>query len=126
MSVITIDGQSFAVGVLSVKRNATIAEGSNSGTSVSGRIIRDVIGTYYNYTVVFGTSKLSKTEYDALYDLLTVPVESHEITIPYGQSTITFDAYITSASDDLLKSKNGNVWGNLSVDFNAIQPYLSA
>lgn len=45
------------------------------------------------------------------------------ITVPYGQETLTFQAYITSGSDTLRKVRgNKNDWTGLSVDFIAISP----
>lgn len=123
MAVIKVDGYEFDVGIISIQRKARVLDGNNTGNTLSGRMIRDIIGTYYDYTVSFGTSKLSAVAYDALYELLTAPIESHSITVPYGQSTKTFNAYITEASDTL-KSMSGsvNTWGSLSLDFTAMEP----
>ena len=86
-------------------------------------MVRDIIGTYYNYKILFETKYLSTDEYDNLYAKLSAPVDYHMITVPYGQETLTFQAYITSGSDTLRKVRgNKNDWTGLSVDFIAISP----
>ena len=96
MSVLTLDGQEYDVQVTGISRSAEIRDGQNADTLLSGRYSRDIIGTYYNYDVTFGTSKLSPADYDALYEVLTAPQDYHTLTIPYGQATKTFEVYITN------------------------------
>lgn len=123
MDVITIDGQTFAVNVTSLKRGAAVLDGENAGRVLSGRMTRDIIGTYYNYDLTFGKSTLSPSDYDTLYELLTAPVDSHTITVPYGQTTKTFEAYVANASDVLRKLTDSvNYWTELTVKFTAMEP----
>ena len=121
--VVTIDGTSFDVGVAYIKRKARIEDGPNAGESKRGDWIRDVYGTFYDYILAFDTAaRLSKEDYDTLYNVLTSPVEFHTLVVPYGQSTLTFYAGITGAEDNVILMDDGTVWGNLSITFRAKAP----
>lgn len=121
--VVTIDGTSFDVGVEYIKRQARIEDGPNAGNSKRGDWIRDVYGTFYDYILAFDTSSgLSREDYDTMYGILTAPVEFHTLVVPYGQSTLSFEAGITGAEDNVILMDNGTVWGNLSITFRAKSP----
>lgn len=123
MQPITIDGKVYNVSVLSLKRKGAVLDGKNVGRVLSGRMERDIIGTYYNYDLSFGTSLLSPADYDAMYEVLTAPVNYHTITVPYGQAMKTFEAYVANASDTLRRMKDGyNHWGDLTITFTAMEP----
>ena len=125
--VVTIDGASFDVGVVYIKRQARIEDGPNAGNSKRGDWIRDVYGTYYDYILAFDTSAgLSRADYDTLYSILTAPVEFHTLVVPYGQSTLSFAAGITGAEDNVILMDDGTVWGNLSITFKAKRPQRMA
>ena len=80
-------------------------------------------GTFYDYILAFDTSAgLSKEDYDTMYSLLTAPVEFHTLVVPYGQSTLSFNAGITGAEDNVILMDDGTVWGNLSITFRAKKP----
>lgn len=125
MSVFTLDGKAYNVFVPAdgIRRSGQILDGENAGRTLSGGMIRDIIGTYYNYSISIDTQQTDYAEYDALYEELTAPVDFHILTVPYGQGTITFDAYITSAEDTLQSMAGGNRWGNLTINFIAMDPH---
>lgn len=120
----TLDGTQYNVFVTSLKRNADIKDGKNSATTLSGRFRRDVVGTFYSYEMEIGTNQTDPAEYDRLYEIFTAPKnEPHTITLPYGQSTLTFTAYITDVSDEMsLKNNRRTVWTGLTVRFEAEKP----
>lgn len=123
--VFKIDGVSYNVRVPDggLKRSASVLDGDNAGRAKSGRMIRDIIGTYYNYTLQIETNGLDVAQYDNLYEVLTSPEEYHTIEVPYGQGTLTFQAYISNAEDAVVTMENGrNTWGGLSINFIAMAP----
>lgn len=123
MDVVTIDGKAYRVQVASLTRKSAVTDGSNAGRVNSGRMERDIIGTYYNYDISFGTSLLSPADYDALYEILTAPVDYHTITVPYGQGMKTFQAYVTGATDTLRRMTDRyKHWGDLTISFIAMEP----
>ena len=123
--IFKVDGVAYNVTVPEggLKRQGRILDGDNAGRMQSGRMQRDVIGTYYNYVMQIDTKSLDVAQYDALYQVLSAPVDYHTVILPYGQSTLTFQAYVSNVDDELmLMQGNRNLWGNLSFTFVAMQP----
>ena len=86
-------------------------------------MIRDIIGTYYNYSISVDTRQTSLADYDELYETITAPVDFHVLKVPYGQRYMEFEAYITSADDTLeIMSEDGNRWKGLTINFIAMEP----
>lgn len=118
-----IDGQGFSgVGVESLKRSFRIPDGTNAGDMLSGDYERDLVGTYYDYDLVISTADLSENEYDALFEALSAPVNSHTVQMPYGMSSLTFEAMISAGGDELIPMDSGTWWGNLNVSIRAKTP----
>ena len=122
---ITIDGTTYSgIRVLSVKRSFSVTDGDNAGRlAVSGKMVRDIIGTFYNYQFTVDPKSASPEVYDAFYQVISSPEDSHTIVVPYGQGTMTFDAYITTGDDELvLIGEDANRWKNLSFSVIAMSP----
>ena len=121
---ITIDGVTYPhIHVISIKRNFQVLDGDNAGRVMSGAMVRDVIGTYYNYSISVDPDGNWPQEYDRLYEVISAPVAYHTIVVPYAQATLTFRAYVTNGSDDLgFMAETQNRWGNLSFNFIAMAP----
>ncbi|OUP59079.1 hypothetical protein [Butyricicoccus pullicaecorum] len=119
-----IDGQQYDLLVTSLERKATVKDGKNSTTTLSGEYKRDVTGTYYDYSMEIEFRTEDASQYDSLYEVLTAPQnQAHSVTLPYGQRTITFDAYISTSSDKIKVKRNSvTIWGGLSLEFKAIKP----
>ena len=121
--VFTIDGVGFDVGVKSLKRLGAVLDTSQSGRSKAGKMSREIIGTYYNFTMDISQKVANYIEYDRLYYALTAPKDSHDIVIPYGQDTLSFKAYVSRVSDKLIKVNDQMAhWGELTVNFIAMAP----
>lgn len=124
--MITIDNNTYSVGIIKVTRRAT-QNMENLGTTLDLRKHYDIRGTYYDYIVEMATSKMRVADYDSLYEVLTTPQESHVVTLPYGQGTLTFEARVSVADDILLNSfTNLKKWGTLKVTFEALTPQKEA
>ena len=90
---------------------------------MTGAMERDIIGTFYNYSVEIDADQASLAEYDTFYDLISAPVDSHVLTVPYAQTTLSFDAYVTNGEDTLeIMGDSFNRWGSLSFNFIAMSP----
>lgn len=124
MPVFTIDGAAYpGVLVMDLQRSFSVLDGENAGRVKTGRMVRDIIGTYYNYSMELDTSEASLAEYDALYEVLSAPEDSHMLIVPYAQGTISFEAYITNGEDSLISMESSrNKWEGLSVNFIAMSP----
>ncbi|QIB68270.1 hypothetical protein Ami103574_02605 [Aminipila butyrica] len=120
--VFTIDGTSFNASVTKLQRSGEVLETGQTGRLKSGRASREIIGTIYSYSMEIEQKMENIEEYDRLYYALTSPVNSHEISVPYGQGTLTFQAYITKAHDKLPYLGKYRRWEGLSIDFMAMSP----
>lgn len=117
--IFTIDGVGYNVGVVSIHRTANIKDGPNADNALSGKRWRDVQGTFYDYTMEVSADGMSREDYDAMYEVISAPVDSHVLVAPYGQTTISFTAYIEVVEDDVLYMDDGTAWGNLTVNLYA-------
>lgn len=121
---ITLDGVTYPnIHIVTLRRSFSVLDGENAGRLMTGSMERDIIGTYYNYSCEVDASAADLTEYDTFYEVITAPQDSHMLSVPYGQSTLTFEAYVTNGEDTLLSIlDDANVWGNLSFNFIAMNP----
>lgn len=123
---ITIDNEIYHVNVPTegLTRSFQVLDGDNAGRTLSGKMGRDIIGTFYNYEIHIEPESGHRADYDALYQVLSDPAkDSHLIIMPYGQETLSFQAYVTGGQDTLLRQRNGtNYWKGLTVQFIAMEP----
>ncbi len=126
--MIEIDGVKYDVTAdirtASLERSFEKLSSDQSGRLQNGEMFISLIGVYFNYklTLQRGVS-CSLAAYDELFEALSAPVAFNTITVPYNQGTITFEAYITKASQKLLRqARSQNYWGPLSISFIAKQP----
>lgn len=120
---LNVDGVDYNVLVTSIQRSFELYTGSAEGTVLNGRKKRDVKGTYYNYSMVISPISGSEADYDALYEVLSAPVESHTIKIPYAQEIKSFEVGIASGEDDVIASRSGkNLFRELNVTLEAMEP----
>ena len=126
---INIDGKDYNVLVVypSRRRRFTIREGNNSGVSLSFRKIRDIFGTEYGYSMTIKFNPQFPEDYDALYEVISAPVESHRVIIPYGQETLEFDAAVYSGEDlDMGVHAGVRRWTDLVLTFEPMEPQRRA
>ena len=121
---ITLDGVTYStLHVTKITRNFSVLDGENAGRVADASMLRDVLGTFYNYSVEIDADAASRSDYDTFYEAISAPVDSHELVIPFAQTTLTFDAYVTQGSDELLAMlPSANRWGDLSFSFIAMAP----
>ena len=123
--IFKVDGKAYNVFIPEdgIKRSFAVLDRDTTTRLISGDLVRDVIGTFYNYTIEIDAQYTSKDEYDKLYEVLSEPVDFHTLQISFGQDLLTFQAYVTSGKDTLKKaSPDGNTWHGLSVNFIAKSP----
>lgn len=125
--IFMIDGVSLRINIIELERGFAVLDTQNSGRTISGEMHRDIIGTYYNYTLQIEPDISYRADYDTLYEIVSSPVESHTMTFPYAQESLTFKAYVTQGNDKYKKcvGRDGaekNVWSGLSLKFDAMEP----
>lgn len=121
---IKVDGVAYPkLHVTSLKRSFSVMDGPNAGRVMNYDMVRDVGGTFYNYSLSFDPDLSDREEYDTFYEVISAPVDSHMIEVPYGQGVMAFKAYVSNGEDELLTLYDaaGN-WGNLSINFVAMSP----
>ena len=121
---ITLDGVTYpSIRIMSIKRSFSVLDGENAGRVMTGAMERDIIGTFYNYAVEVDADNIAPAEYDAFYDVISSPVDSHTLVVPYAQTTLEFEAYVSNGEDELeIMGDTFNRWGNLSFNFIAMAP----
>ena len=124
----TLDGIEYGVDVDikldELERSFEKLSTEDSGRVQSGKMYISLIGTFYNYkmTVRRGLN-CSLKEYEEFFEHLSAPVPFNILTVPYGQSTITFEAYITRGSQKLIRAtKKEHFWGPVTLNFIAREP----
>lgn len=122
--VLTVDGVEYPnIHLTSIKRSFSVLDGENAGRVMTGKMERDIIGTYYNYSTEVDADGASREEYDRFYEMISAPVDSHIIVVPFAQGTMTFEAYVSNGDDNLLTAYDGeNEWSGLSFNFIAMEP----
>lgn len=117
---LTMDGTTYRVRLVynTLVRAFELVEGPNAGDMMSGRHERDLKGTGYTYSMGIEPDPDFPADYDNLFDELSAPVDSHVITVPYGQGTLTYSAEITGGQDTYDGTLSGvEQWKGLSVTF---------
>ncbi len=95
-----------------------------SGRTMNGKMYINLIGVFYNYKMtVRRGANCSLEDYENFFEALSAPVPFNTITVPFGQTSLTFEAYITKASQQLIRSAhNRHYWGPLSISFISREP----
>lgn len=125
MRTIRVDGVEYHVNLkyATLVRSFTILEGRNKGDALTGRTIRDIIGTRYDYELAIEQDEDYSADYDAFYEVISSPVETHVVTFPYGQTTVTYECMIEDGSDTYMGTYGGvELWNGLVIRFIAIEP----
>ena len=114
-----IDGNYYDVTLLSLKRRADILDKYANRTE-DGELHREVIGTYYNYTMELRSDTIDG--YAKVFEVLSNPVPYHTIELPTDH--IQFDAYFSSIEDELVRLEGYNkpVWHKLTCRLTAVRP----
>lgn len=125
MQTITVDGIVYRVRIKyeSLTRSFTIVEGPNGGTAITARAIRDIKGTSYPYEMQVEPDPRYPDDYDAFFETISAPVESHMVELPYGAGSIKCEMMVLSGGDVYAGRRMGrNAWKGLKVQFQPITP----
>ena len=125
--VFTLDGKDYNVFVTGLTRNFEVADSDATGRTADWKMHRDVVGTFYNYTLKVEPNHHDMNAYNSFYEAISAPTESHTLVVPYGDTTLTFQAYVSKGKDDLFQIyRSKNYWDGLSVNFIAMEPQRKA
>lgn len=122
MSYIKINGITFDADVAISKYNRyfNVLDGENAGRVMTGRMVRDVLGSYLGHKITVFRRGDNYKGLDDFWDYLFAHSVDDSVMLEAadGQTTIAYEAYYTSASQDIEMVENGvNYWGEIEVNF---------
>lgn len=122
MSYIKLNGVEFDadVAISNYSRNLNVLDGENAGRVMTGRMIRDIIGAYIGHKLTVFRRGDDYAGLDGFWDYLVAHSVDDSVMLEAadGQTTISYEAYFTSASQDMEKVSGGvNYWGSIEVNF---------
>ena len=122
--VFLLDGTEYNVSVTSLARKFSVMDTDKSGRTQDGTMYRDIIGTFYNYTMTVRERNSDSAALDAFWEAVSDPSKaSHTCQFPYGQSVLTQEMYVTSGEQDLKRmDADRNHWGEITLSFIAMKP----
>lgn len=127
MKVFSMDGVEYDVDVVSLVRSFEILDVGGNERTQDGELYRELVGTFYNYSMTIWPKGGNAQSLDALWDALSQPKESHVCVFPYNQKMLTQRMYVTSGSQQLIRKNNdGAVWGAITINFVAMAPKVVA
>lgn len=126
-NLISINGRYYNAAITSLKRTHDITDGDNAGRTKPplAEMIRDVVGTFVSYTANFEVTSGNIAEYDDMVLTLSQPVDYIPVIMPYGQGSLSFDAYVTKVEDELITNIGGKRrWGKCKVTFTPMRAQI--
>lgn len=122
MSYIKLNGIEFDadVAISAYNRNFNVLDGENTGRVMTGRMIRDIIGTYIGHKLTVFRRGDNYKGLDAFWDYLVEHSVDDSVMLEAadGQKTISYEAYYTNASQDIERVDGGvNYWGDIEINF---------
>ena len=129
MSYIKLNGVEFDadVAISAYNRNFNVLDGPNAGRVLAGKMIRDIIGTYLGHKITVFRRGDDYAGLDEFWEYLYQHSIDDSVLLEAadGQKTISYQAYYTSASQDIEKVEKGvNFWGEIEVNFTPIDAQL--
>lgn len=121
MNYVKINGVSFdaSVAISDYEQSFSVLDGPNAGRVMTGRMVRDVIGTYIGHKITFFNGR-GNEGFDALWDFLVEHSVDDWVTLEAadGQTSISYQAYYTSGVRRLRSAEDGvNRWDEIQVNF---------
>ena len=122
MSYIKLNGIEFDadVSISAYNRSFNVLDGENAGRVLTGRMVRDIIGTYIGHKIKVFRRGNNYKGLDGFWDYLIAHSVDDSVMLEAadGQTTISYEAYYTSGTQDIQKVENGvNYWGEIEINF---------
>lgn len=121
-----LDGVAYNVRVTKLTRKFSVLDSDKTGRTQNGEMYRDIIGTFYNYSMTVEQRGDDAAAMDEFWEAISQPQASHVCAFPYGQTTMTQRMYITSGEQDVTGITNGGTnWGEMTLSFIAMSPRVT-
>lgn len=95
------------------KRKFEIINGDNSGRLQGNKdMYLEYVGTFFNFEgTVMQDRNCTAAEWDEFLAVLANPINDHTVTVPFDQKTMTWQFYISSGEQGLIRvTDDGNRW----------------
>lgn len=126
MNYCNINGKAYDVHVVELTESFNKLYTENTKrTLANGRMFLDPIGSFVSHTVTFAPMD-NPEEFDALWDFLMYPHnDGFQVDIADGQSTIRYEAYVSTGSRKLTHIVNGVlIWDAMQITFTPMEPQV--
>lgn len=121
VNYLRINKQPFdvTVAISGIEESFSVLDGENAGRVMSGKMVRDIIGTYIGHKVTFFNGK-DNAAFDVLWSYLVAHSVDDSVMLEAadGQKSISYEAYYTSGTRTLVTAADGvNQWNEIEVNF---------
>ena len=121
MDFFKIDGKNYDVLVTAIEESFNILYSENTGRTMAqgARMVLDPLGTFIGHKVTVKCKPGYEKEFDELCDYVSFPrYDGLSVEIVHNQTTIKYDAYISSGTRPLKKILKNNIvkWGELQLN----------
>ena len=121
MDFFKIDGKNYDVLVTAIEESFNILYSENTGRTMAqgARMVLDPLGTFIGHKVTVKCKQGYEKEFDELCDYVSFPrYDGLSVEIVHNQTTIKYDAYISSGTRPLKKILKNNIvkWGELQLN----------
>ena len=117
-----IGDETYDVTVISIKETANILYSENTGRtmSIGARMTLDPLGTFIGHKVTVKRKSDNLNDYDRLFNYIIKPrYDGIRVKAVHDQTTIDYDAYISSAERELQKiDEDGKIvyWKEMQIN----------
>ena len=128
---VQIGGRAWDVLVTEIAEEFSILYTENTGRTmeVGAPLTLDPLGTFFQHKVTFARKRGHEAEYDLLFDYLAQPrSQGVPVKLVHGQTTIEYDAYVSSGSRKLkVIDEKGDVvkWDTMQVSIIPIKAQVT-
>lgn len=109
------------VAISAYNRNFNVLDGPNAGRTIKDGVMqRDVIGTYLGHKITVFRRGDDYEGLDRFWDYIYQHSVDDSVLLEAadGQTTISYEAYYTSASQDIERVDGStNIWGEIEINF---------
>lgn len=125
--IFSVDGKTYDVSVTGLKINGEKIASEDTGRLKNLEMYIKYDGIFVNYEMTISKRLSKNQELFKLFDYLLFDKSKpkHEVTFPYGNKKITFNAYCSGPSIDIKQFLGYNKYdkyGDITIKFIAISP----
>lgn len=130
MSYIKLNGIEFDadVAISAYTRNFNVLDGDNAGRVMTGRMVRDIIGTYIGHQMTVFRRGDNYQGLDEFWDYLVEHSVDDSVMLEAadGQTTISYEAYYTTATQNIERVDGStNYWGEIQITFTPMEAQVT-